>query len=211
MMEAMKRTYSRCHDLKERDPRVFGQPDDWLAAATNAGQPVAQAVTASELLLRVVMAGNHEMELDSVYFPDPTAKERNPRVLLQQALQSGNSEALLQVALTQDLFVPGRDRIVGAAGDQGLERQLVWLYLACSEGADCSSTSTWVASFCRDGVACPPNETGMELISREAALINVYDLAERAQVIKGQIARRQWDDLGIGRDSDLPVTAVGSD
>ena len=51
-LEEVRDVYDKCHLLMEKEARnPFGAADDWLAAATEAGHPVAQAKSAGKLLL----------------------------------------------------------------------------------------------------------------------------------------------------------------
>jgi hypothetical protein len=79
--------YDRCHEFVDHDASELGRASDWLAQATASGQPLAQAVTATKLLMQesqhnFVMAGGLPIQNDEATVTGGS----DPRELLRAAV-----------------------------------------------------------------------------------------------------------------------------
>lgn len=186
-LETTQSVFDRCHRFQGNLSNEFGSAAEWLAKATSAGQPLAQASTAGKILeqrLRqnFVQAGGA---------PDPQqelADKTDPRVLLRDAVKSGEPEVYFRIGDVQGLLRPG-------ATDTIIDRY-AWTLIACNRGFDCSYSAQWVRNSCGGDPQCE-SITHPEDLVRLLAADNWPAVQARAQEIESKLASGDWDDLGI--------------
>jgi TPR repeat protein len=191
-MDDIRRVYDRCHSLKEEGSGEAGKAADWLAKATEAGQPAAQAMTAMKLLQAQSMRG--WVAAGGVVSPtEVESTERDPRALLRSAAATGDPEALWRIGEVQGLLGSG-----ARTQEQLTIDQFAWWLVACEKGYDCSEQAPWHQTVCTYDRNCQPGESGVDYIQRSAQLMNVYDLDQRAREITQKLNSHEWGDLGLG-------------
>jgi len=97
---ALKRASDRCHAFQDRDyAAAFGKASDWLAKATESGQPAAQATMVAHMLQQQL--DRNFLRAGAASTPDNSAElignNADPTDMIKAAVQSGDPEALLQV------------------------------------------------------------------------------------------------------------------
>lgn len=186
-LETAQSVFDRCHRFQGQLSNQFGSAAEWLAKATSAGQPLAQASTAGKILeqrLRqnFVQAGgapNPQQEL---------ADKTDPRVLLRDAVKSGEPEVYFRIGDVQGLLRP-------AATDSNIDRY-AWILIACNRGFDCSYAAQWVRNSCGGDPQCE-SITHPEDLVRLLAADSWPAVQARAQQLEANLAIGDWDDLGI--------------
>jgi hypothetical protein len=188
----IRNVYYKCHDLMENDVAQWGTREDWLAKATDAGLPAAQA-RAADLLL--VAEEFHE--------PSPIkSRQEDPRALLRSALETKDPAALL-VAGT---FLSAIDQLnkprlndAQAKGER-IENKLAWWLLACNRGYDCSENGPWFGEICASDLRlCQAGQTNaVDYIHRVAEDLHYADLDQRAEELNAKVDARAWGELGLG-------------
>jgi hypothetical protein len=205
-MEDVQRAYDRCHELNERNAGEWGRPADWLAKATDAGQPAAEVTSANDLLVRRSLKfGNPDADNASngIDLPDVHSNEQDPCVLLQSAARTKDPDALFEIGQMQGWFISDRDQpLNGPDTSEWKQKELTWTLLACQNGLDCSGNADWLARLCKLDTKCQPGESGLDYIHREAALLNTYDVDGSARALSEKIDAGRWDDLGFGPSAD---------
>lgn len=190
--DAIQADYDRCHEFRTHNVSDLGDPATWLAKATEAGQPVAQATTANQMLFQqrmrsFVAAGAVPTPLATA----PTVGEGlDPRDLSVQAASSGDPEALFMVGESLQLMHPGNS-----------VDQFAWMLLACQRGLDCSSNADWVRARCGTVYARCDFSSPINLIS---GMSGSYwpSVQARADEIGASIDAGNWDSVGLGDPSD---------
>jgi hypothetical protein len=172
-IEQVQSIYDRCHKLEE-DPTEFGNAMDWLA---QAGQPVAQAVTATHMLDQDMMkgyvkAGGQPTELTTA---PPIGGSADPHDLLRAAVESRDPEVLLSIGESQGLLNPSQ------SNTDKLVNRVAWRYVACQRG-----------------LGCPANCAGSIGELMEMARDDWPAVQQRAQEINAKLDAGQWDELGLG-------------
>jgi hypothetical protein len=175
-MEEVQSIYDGCRKLEE-NPTEFGNAMRWLAQATQAGQPVAQAATATlrldqDMMKGYVKAGAQPTELTTA---PPIGGAADPRELLRAAVESRDPEVLVSIGQSQGLLNPSQSKT-----DQ-LVNQVAWRYVACQRG-----------------LGCPANGAGSIGELMEMARDNWPAVQQRAQEINSKLDAGQWDELGLG-------------
>jgi hypothetical protein len=186
----MRNIYNRCHDLMENDVAQWGTREDWLAKATDAGLPAAQA-RAAELLL--VAEEFHEP-------PSIKIREQDPRALLRSALETEDPAALLAAGtLLRAIDEMSNPRLNDAHAREGrTENQLAWWLLACNRGYDCSENGPWFVAVCASDLRCQPGTNAVDYIHRVADDLHYADLEQRAEELNAKVDARAWGELGLG-------------
>ena len=189
--------YGQCGQFYANDRSELGNPRDWLEMATEAGQPMAQATTASLRLLQdqqklMVKAEGRTPPADA-----PIGGDADPRDLLRTAVESQDPEVLLQISALQLLLHPEN------SADQRNLDQLAWRYIACQRGLDCSDVATY-----GDPVQMPCAVSSANCASVPAKLLraahnNWAPVQDRVQQISDELDAGQWDQaLGLAPASD---------
>ena len=181
----MRSAYTRCHDLMENDVAQWGTREDWLAKATDAGLPAAEARAAGLLLV------------DKQFHEPPSIKsqEEDPRALLRSALETKDPTALMVAAS----FLPSIDQLNNPrlndaqAQAERSENMLAWWLLACNSGYDCSTNGPWFVSICGSDLKCQPGTNAVDYI-HQAAQNEHYadDLDERAKKLEAKVDAGDW-------------------
>ncbi len=192
-MEVAQSVYEKCHDFQEHDPAGLGRANDWLAKATAAGQPVAQATTATKLLLQDLM----ENQARAAGVPDPNVNSRitdgsDPHVLFRSAVESKDPEVLFEIGAAQGLLNP--ESIDTHA------RWFAWLLVACQRGLDCSENADWVTYGCGGIVDCIPGSSPVDRV-RKLAGDEWPHVQQRAEDINAKLDAGRWDELELGTHS----------
>jgi hypothetical protein len=191
-LDNVRRVYDRCHLLKEERSEEVGSAAAWLAKATEAGQPAAQAMTAMKLLVAELMRAGTAP--GSVINPtDVESTERDPRALLRSAAATSDPAALWRIGEAQGLLSSNPQSPQEITRDE-----FAWYLLACEKGYDCSEQAPWRQFICRYDTTCLSGETGVDYIKRSAQAMNIYDVDERAREIAEKLNSHAWDDIGLG-------------
>jgi hypothetical protein len=183
-IEPVQLMYDRCHQFfNQQGHAELGNAMDWLAQATAAGQPVAQATTAQlrmgqDDLKQYVKAGASPTELTTAPLIGGAA---DPRGLLRAAVESRDPEVIFDIGTVQGDLNPSLSRT-----DQ-IIHQIAWMYLACQRGLD-----------------CPANGQGRK--GDWGSVDNLMSMAkdnwpaaqQLAQQINAKLDAGQWDELGLG-------------
>jgi hypothetical protein len=191
-LELAQQAYERCHRFQEDGTGEFGNATEWLGRATLAGQPVAQATTATRILLQRTVDGLAKAGAVPVA-PLPIAPDTvglAPRELFRQAVESRDPEALLQISEADALLHP-------STGDDDNTERFSWLLVACQEGLDCSPNADWVRNTCYLDPQCASASSASELIEHLAGA-EWPAVQQRAQELKAKLDADEWDDLGLG-------------
>lgn len=191
LIGVIRNVHDKCHDLMENGVAQWGTREDWLAKATDAGLPAAQA-RAAELLL-----------VDEVAQNPPTVKsrEQDPRALLRSALESDEPTALLVAGTFLRIIDEINNPRLNDAqvAKERTENQFAWWLLACDRGYDCSANSPWFGEFCAGDPACQAGQTNaVDYIHLVADLRQLGDLEQRAKELNAKVEARAWGELGLG-------------
>ena len=190
MTEAIKRAYSRCHEVNEAKDSGWGTAQGWLSKATDAGQPVAQMETAQKIFLRPLVRGGVSAESEDPAIAQGTYIEA--RSLVRAAIESKNPQAIFDMGGLQGFLQQGEPQ------EQMTQDAITWEYVACLRGFDCGVDAEWYRQFCLSGSNCLPGESGVDYLRRTAPMLNVLDLEQRAYDLNAKIDAGAWDELGIG-------------
>lgn len=189
-IDIAQEVYDRCHEFVDRDASELGRATDWLAEATASGQPLAQAATATKLLMQesqhnFARAGG----LPSADNEATVSDSSGPRELLRAAVQSKDPEVLFGVGDALTLLDP-------AIADKNTTRFAWWL-VACQRGFDCSANAEWVKNSCANAPQCASADGPSDLVQSLAG-DKWPDVEQRAQQINEKLDRGQWGELGLG-------------
>jgi hypothetical protein len=195
--EEARDIYDKCNVLMTKGTREqFGARDDWLAAATENGHPVAEARSASKLLAASSMV-ELERGLDSAG-KAKLARERheNGMNMMEHALRSADPEVLWTLG---DYSFPLAGQTVSNDG-----WGWVWRIAACQRGYDCGAGASWHRFYCRFDfrALCMPGETGMDLIRREAG-VHFPEYEELARELNRLIDAGAWDQIKLVPDEPV--------
>ena len=182
--------YDRCHEFIDRDSSDLGRASDWLAQATAAGQPVAQAVTAIKLLMQE--SQRNSVRAGGLPNSDSAATVSDgfdPRQLLRAAVQSKDPEVLFSLGDALTLMAP-------TAVDSDTTR-LAWWLVACQRGFDCSANAEWVKNSCANSPQCASADGPSDLVQTLAG-DKWPEVEQRAREINSSLDQGKWDDLGLG-------------
>lgn len=190
-IELAQQAYERCHRFQENGTGALGDATEWLGRATLAGQPVAQATTATRILLqrttdRLVKASGAAPATVIAVSRDTAGMD--PQELLREAVKSDDPEVLFQIGEADALLHPS------IGGDSNTERFAWWL-VACERGLDCSPNADWVRNVCYVDPQCA--SIGPSEILEYLAGADWPRVQQRAEELKGKLDAGQWDDLGL--------------
>jgi len=183
--------YNRCHEFVDHDVSELGRAPDWLAQATASGQPLAQAITATKLLMQesqqaFVRAGGLPNPNNA-----PTVSDgSDPRELLRAAVQSKEPEVLFSIGDALTLMAPSTN------SDNNTTRFAWWL-VACQRGLDCSANAEWVKNSCANFPQCAAADGPSDLVQTLAG-DKWPEVEERAQEINASLDQGKWGELGLG-------------
>ncbi|HEY3785472.1 MAG TPA: hypothetical protein VGL55_09340 [Steroidobacteraceae bacterium] len=185
--------YGKCHDFLDHSGSGLGDPSNWLAKATAAGQPIAQAVTASKALMQAYMLRQTQAAGVPLPMPeDPTLRGVAPVSLLRAAVQSLDPEVLFIIGDSSLLLFPESTEanIEGTA----------WKLVACERGLDCTANGAWVKASCAYDPQCAAPVTSTDFIRRLAG-DDWVAVQQRAAEINSRLVAGDWDELGFGPSS----------
>jgi hypothetical protein len=182
--------YDRCHEFVDHDGSELGSAAEWLARATSAGQPLAQTVTASKILMQELQqdftkaggVANPNSETSIVNGDDP-------RELLRTAVQSKDPEVLFSIGEAQPLLDPTNT-------DKNTNR-FAWMLVACQRGFDCSANAEWVKNSCANDPRCASANSPSDLV-RTLAGDKWPEVEQRAHDLSVNLDQGQWSALGLG-------------
>ena len=194
--EEVQALYEQCGHFYENDRSELGSPRDWLQRATDGGQPIAQATTASLRLLQdqqklMTKAGQPPMGDASL---PPIGGDTDPRDLIRMAVESKDPEVLSLISSLQSMLHPE------SSADQRNLDSLAWQYIACQRGLDCS--------YYGDPVPLPCAASSANCATVPARLMswsnnNWAPVQDRVQEISHELDAGQWDQaLGLAPASD---------
>jgi hypothetical protein len=136
-LDVAQAVYERCHEFLEKDASAvseLGDSNDWLEQATHAGQPLAQAATATKLFmqqtLQNIQIANGISNPDA---PAPIKSDQSAVRLLRQAVESRNPEVLFTIGEAQGFLT--------AFNGEATKNELAWWLVACRRGLDCSANA----------------------------------------------------------------------
>jgi hypothetical protein len=178
--EYVSGVFKRCKRLVEAKETPFGDPDEWMKAAFENGNPLAQAQTAVNIAWKARFEGQ----------ADRAREEREEaRRLAFEALRTKDPAALVLVGDVASALDPRQ----GADNPH----QWVWLLAACERGLDCSRQSTWYQFRCSADSKCQPYENGVVDFVRRETGGRFLELERRAKELNAKLDHDQFDDLGI--------------
>jgi hypothetical protein len=191
-IDVVQSTYDHCHEFLEGDASKFGDPTEWLAGATDAGQPLAQATTASKLLMKnsmVLGAASAGVATEQLSLPQ-VKSEADPRDLLRAAVASRDPEVLFTIGELQGLLNP--------ANMNDTTDQYAWWLVACQRGFDCSANGEWMRNCANLDADCASAGGPSEAVQRFAG-DQWPEVQQRASEISEKLDAGRWSDLGLGR------------
>ena len=185
---AAQEGFDRCHQFREQDASDLGNAKDWLDKATRAGQPVAQAETASRRVIQdfekaTVQAGT--ARVSELAAEPPIGGAIDPRELLRAAVKSLDPQVLETIGNVQ-LLLNLSDP------DSSIE-SFAWKYVACQRGLNCSPTSH-LAQDCPEN--CNVSSPASVMMGWSGS--NWPAVQRRANEINAKLDAGQWDELGLG-------------
>lgn len=189
-VDTAQSVFDRCHEFQENDSTALGVAEDWLAKATQAGQPLAEATTASKMLMRELQ--ENLAKAGGVANPNPVSPIGNgvdPRELLRAAVESRDPEVLFSIGEVQEMLDP--------TNTDASSTRLAWWLVACQRGLDCSSNADWVKKSCGDDPQCASADSSGDLV-RTLAGDKWPSVQQRASDISNKLNAGQWGELGIG-------------
>jgi hypothetical protein len=187
-----QKVFDRCHGFLTDDSNELGNATEWLAKATRAGQPIAEATTANKVLLQAKMRDlvNNSPPGQSFGVLAPATVEldsgADPHKLLLDAVKSKDPDVLYTIGESQGLLDP----------DEADARvaKLAWLLAACQRGLDCSATGVFESCSAFESCATAVNTADMV---RSLAAEDWPEVQQRAQVINTRLEAGAWDELGL--------------
>jgi hypothetical protein len=185
-----QKVYERCHDFNDNDTASLGDPAEWLARATSARQPLAQALTASAILMQ--NSTEQLKKASGVANPDNAhfvAGDADPFALLRDAVRSRDPEVLFNIGEAQALR--------HSANADGNTVRYAWWLVACERGFDCSANADWVKTSCGGTNECASAQDPTDLV-RNLAGENWPAVQRLAADLNAKMEGGQWDELGIG-------------
>src|SRR6185312_12471082 len=185
MTEAIKRAYTRCNGINEAKNPGWGTSGEWLAKATDAGQPLAQMETAQKIFLRPLTRAGVVSDSENPAIAQGTYTEA--RSLARAGVESKDPQAIFDMGDLQGFLKNGEPN------EQLTKDAITWRYVACLRGLDCGVDAEWHLQFCLWDSNCLPQETGADYLRRIAPMMNVIDLEERARGLNAKIDAGAWD------------------
>jgi hypothetical protein len=188
-IDVAQSVYDKCHEFQENDLAELGTAADWLAKATAAGQPLAEATTASKLLRQEMLQNIAR----AAGVPNPDTSPRiesaaDPRSLFRLALVSKDPEVLFLIGASQGLLDP--------ENSDSITMSSAWLLVACQRGFNCSENADWVKNSCGNDAGCRSATSPSDRV-RSLAGDQWPEVQQRAQEISAALDAGQWDDLAI--------------
>jgi hypothetical protein len=188
-IDVAQAVYDRCHKFLESDARDLGSADDWLARATAAGQPLAQATTALRLFTQQTL----QSAQGAGGAPNPDAPPRidsqqDPRQLLRAAVESRDPEVLFSIGAAQGYL--------DAQNPDPTLSQFAWWLVACERGLDCSANAEWVKIACVHDPRCASFTVPSDLV-RTLSGDDWRNVEQLAHEISAKLDAGQWDELNI--------------
>jgi hypothetical protein len=184
--------YDRCHDFLDMDSTELGDAAMWLAAATTAGQPLAQATTAMQIAMQEVVTpparAHSGPAADSSGAPVKT-DSLSYHQLLRLAVESRDPEVLFDIGDMQFMLNPNNP-------EHDIDRY-AWMLIACESGFDCTSNAGWVQNGCLPRIDCE-GMTGPTDYIRHLAGDEWQAVEQRSGEIRMKLDAGQWGDLGLG-------------
>ena len=190
MTEAIQRAYRRCHEINETKNPDWGTMAEWLAKATDAGQPLAQMETAQKIFLRPLVHGGIAAQSQTPAIAQGTYTEA--RSLVRAAIETKDPQVIFDIGDLQGFLQKDQPQ------DQLAKNAVTWRYVACLRGLDCGVDAEWHLQFCLWDSNCLPGESGVDYLRRIAPTLNVIDLEQRAYDLNAKIDAGSWDELGLG-------------
>jgi hypothetical protein len=190
MTGAIRRAYGRCHEVNAAHDPAWGTSDQWLAKASDAGQPVAQVRTATDIFLRIVTTGAAEVPKSGS--SEETRNLSDARSLVRAAVESKNPEVIFETGDLLGLLNPELSQT------ESYHEALTWRYVACLRGLDCSASAEWLLQLCLSDATCLQDESGIDYLRRSAQTSHMVDLEEKANSLNDKIDAQAWDQLGLG-------------
>jgi hypothetical protein len=195
-IDVAQAVYDRCHEFQEHDPGDLGSASDWLARATAAGQPLAQATTALKLFTQQALQNIQATRLVGAA-PNPDApptidSQQNPRQLLRMAVESRDPEVLFSIGEAQ-----GYLKSANTEATDPTVNQFAWWLVACERGLDCSANAEWVKVACANDSRCASFTSPSDFV-RTLSGDDWDNVEQLAQQISARLDTSQWDELGIG-------------
>ncbi len=189
-LEIAQSVFEKCHEFSEHDIAELGNPSEWLAKASKAGQPIAQAVTAEKILSQT----QQQAFVSNGATPDPSPEAAiqsslSAKELLRAAVTSKDPEVLFRIGEAQSLLNPGSQTT-------DIDRYAWWL-VACQRGFDCSARGDWIKATCIDLPACASSNNPSDHV-RSLANDQWPEVQERAKEINDKLDASQWNELGLG-------------
>jgi hypothetical protein len=188
----MRAAYTRCHDLMENDVAQWGTREEWLAKATDAALPAAEARTASLLLDDKVL--NRPSSIKS--------RQQDPVALLRNALDTKDPTALMVAAsftaTVDDINYPGVFEDARVRDQRVEKNRLAWWLLACESGYDCGTDGPWFVSICAIDRRCQPGTDAVDYIRQSAQDLHIYDIDRLAAELNAKVDAKAWSELGLG-------------
>jgi hypothetical protein len=186
-IEVAQSVFERCHPFQEHDSADLGSPAEWLAKATAAGQPLAEATTALKLLAQTAL--QDLASTNGVPYVGTAPASSDPRALLRAAVVSGEPEVLFSIGDAQGLLDP--------MNSDARSDRLAWFLVACQRGLDCSENADWIKNGCGDNAECRFASDSEDQV-RKLAGDRWPTVQQRALEISAKLNSAQWDDLGLG-------------
>jgi hypothetical protein len=187
-MEMAQAVFDKCHEFQDHDLSDLGSAGDWLAKATAAGQPLAEATTASKIFTQELMQ-NFARARGVPEINTQPESGADPRALLRAAVASGDPEVLFEIGDMQSMLDP-------AGIDNGTKR-LAWWLVACERGLDCSTNAEWVKNTCAMDPQCASVGGPTDIVQMLAGE-NWPNVQQYALDISEKLDAGQLEDLGIG-------------
>jgi len=194
-VEVTQAVFERCHEFQAHDAAELGSAKEWLAQATKAGQPIAEATTAQKMYSQEYVKSF--LKAGASPTPENTAPPigdgADPHDLLLAAVKSLDPEALFAVSMAQ-----GAHEQLHPPSDGKDTNQLAWMLVACQRGYDCSGSPDWLTTGCPNcGTRSPANQTPDNRMMTIAG-DDWPAVQQRAQEINAKLDVGQWDELDLG-------------
>jgi hypothetical protein len=188
-IELAQSAFERCHEFHENNSEELGNASDWLAKATDAGQPIAEATMASKILFQEVTQNIAQTSGAPRASAIQIASSADPRELLRAAVESRDPEVLFSIGDAQGMLNPSSSDIA--------TNRFAWWLVACQRGLDCSANATWVKNMCASDPQCASADSPSDLV-RGLARDIWPEVQQRAQEISAKLDAGEWSELGLG-------------
>jgi hypothetical protein len=190
-IEVAQAVYDRCHEFQDHDLTELGSASDWLAKATDAGEPLAQTTTAYKILMQNLQQNfSNAGGVPNSGTDAPVGGGADPRELLRAAVESKDPEVLFNIGEFQELLDPSNY-------NDNKTTRFAWWLVACQRGFDCSANAEWVKNSCVNDPQCASASSPSDLV-RSLSGDNWFNVQQRAQEIDANLDASQWAALGLG-------------